>query len=152
MWRTVRQLRIVRTVAEAALYQPVLLLAGPDPEKPADVEPAPEQRPLFGDQVQQFIARTSKRELANWREKLMREGVGPADFLTRVMADAYEEGNTERVIECAALLLPYTLPRLNAVMVAPGMGAGLAGAGGVVQFSWAPAPVASNEGSQHAQG
>jgi hypothetical protein len=132
-----------------AVFNPVLMLEralfGDQVPEPDEPEAAPEQRPLFGDQVQQFIARTSRRELANWREKLLREGVGPADFLTRVMADAYEGGDMERVIECAALLLPYTLPRLNAVMVAPGVGAGLSGAGGVVQFTWAPAPNASNE-------
>lgn len=127
---------------------PVWLVPGIEYENRASVEPGPIPRPvdLFGDAVQDFVQRTSKRELLNWRTRLLQQGIGPGDFLTRVMADAYLAGETQRVIECATVLLPYTLPKLNAVMVAPGGGApGQAGvAGGVLRFSWAPAETIDN--------
>lgn len=115
----------------------------PAPEVAEQLVPAPLD--LFGEPPQTVQQRFSRSELRQWRERLLREGIGPGDYLTKMMADAYDRGEWQRCFECAALLLPYTLPRLSGIVVAPGgggasgVGGDLSMPGGVLRFAWSPA-------------
>lgn len=117
--------------------QPIYLTPGVEYD---EVQPPPEPRPvdLFGDAVELLPeARTKRSELLAWRTKSLRDGVTAADYLQKQMADDYEAGNVDRMLRIAELLLPYTLPRLNAIAVVPGgPGQGTSVGGGVLRFSW----------------
>jgi hypothetical protein len=78
---------------------------------------------LFGEPVtreQRRVRRSRRREAARfWAESKARGRIPPEGVLDYYMHAAMQAGDKEMAVRIAIALLPYRLPRLTAVMVAP---------------------------------
>jgi len=92
-----------------------------DPDT-ATLEPEP-LLDLFGAPVtrsERKIRRSRRREAARfWAESQARGRIPPEALLDYYMHAAHEAGDREMAVRIAVSLLPYRLPRISAVMIAP---------------------------------
>lgn len=88
----------------------------------ATLEPEP-LLDLFGAPVtrhERKVRRSRRREAARfWAESGARGRIPPEALLDYYMHAAHEAGDKEMAIRIAIALLPYRLPRISAVMIAP---------------------------------
>ena len=86
--------------------------------------------PLNADQRRRRSNR--RKQVAQQMARLQADHIMPIDVLAGLLRDAIERGEREWMFKIAAELLPYTAPRLAAVMMA---GSGLT-AGNRLQVEW----------------
>lgn len=100
------------------------------------LQPLPPLVDLFGNPVDRISRRKMKsrrNEVKAFARRVLEFGVTPQDVLYREMLRAVERDERDKAVEIAAILLPYSLPRLAAIGVAmPPTGSGA----GRVAFTW----------------
>lgn len=94
-----------------------------------------QQTDLFGeplDREQRRRRSNRRKQVAQQMARLQADHIMPMDVLAGLLRDAIEKGEREWMFKIAAELLPYTAPRLAAVVMA---GSGLT-AGNRLQVEW----------------